>query len=297
MAVTVGIVGAGPAGLVLGHLLQRAGIPFVLLERRDRSELALHPKAGLIENRTVELLRRVGIADTALQFDVPNHRCEFRTPEESVLLDYGALTGGRPHYIYPQHLLVDRLCATLEATGADLRFARTVHAVHAEPDGVAVQGTAADGTPFRLDCQIAIGCEGSHSAVATAMTGTRISEQDLPVRWLSVIGVAPPIRPHTIYAAHPRGFAGQMRRGPDQTRYFLEVPAEDTLADWPEAREARIRRELTERLIAPGQLDAVPFADPIFFDLRVRVRAPMQQGRLFLAGEPRTSSRRPAARA
>jgi p-hydroxybenzoate 3-monooxygenase len=280
--VTVGIVGAGPAGLVLGHLLQRAGIPFVLLERHDRAALAQHTKGGQIDNRTVEVLRRVGIADTALQFDVANHHCEFRTPEESVLLDFAALTGGRPHYVYPQHLLVDRLCTTLETTGADMRFAHTVHDVRQEPGGVVLKGLAPDGTAFRLHCEMAIGCEGSHSAVAAAMTGTRVSAQDLPVRWLGVIGAAPPLRPHTIYAAHPGGFAGQMRRGPDQTRYYLEVSAEDALTDWP---EARIRSELGERLVAPGQLDAVSFGDPTFFDLRVRVRAPMQQGRLFLAGD------------
>ena len=282
MDVTVGIVGAGPAGLVLGHMLQRAGIPFVLLERHDRAELTPYTKGGQIDYRTVELLRRVGIADTTLRFDVTNHRCEFRTPEESVLLDFGALTGGRPHYVYPQHLLVDRLCTTLEATGADIRFAHIVQDVRQEPGGVVLEGTAPDGNAFRVDCEIAIGCEGSRSAVAAAMTGMQVSAQDLPVRWLGVIGAAPPLRPHTIYATHPGGFAGQMRRGTDQTRYYLEVPAVDTLADWP---EARIRSELTERLLVPGQLDAVPFVDPAFFDLRVRVRAPMQQGRLFLAGD------------
>src|SRR5580693_10693456 len=99
----VAIMGAGPAGLVIAHLLQREGIPFVVFERQALAELARRPKAGLVEYRTVQLLGREGIAGSVLQFTTENHRSEFRTPEESVLLEYAALTGGRPHYIYPQH--------------------------------------------------------------------------------------------------------------------------------------------------------------------------------------------------
>jgi p-hydroxybenzoate 3-monooxygenase len=101
----IAIVGAGPAGLVLAHLLQRQAIPFVLLERHTLADLCRRPKAGLVEYRTVQLLQREGIAGP-IRFTAENHRCEFRTPAGSALLDYGALTGGRPHYIYPQHQLV-----------------------------------------------------------------------------------------------------------------------------------------------------------------------------------------------
>ena len=96
----VAIVGAGPAGLVLAHLLHREGIPFVVFERKTQADLCRLPKAGLIEYRTVRLLEREGIAPSILDFSVENHRCEFRTPGESVVLEYAALTGGRPHYIY-----------------------------------------------------------------------------------------------------------------------------------------------------------------------------------------------------
>jgi p-hydroxybenzoate 3-monooxygenase len=278
----VGIVGAGPAGLVIGHMLQRAGVSFVLLERQVQADLAGRPKAGLIEYRTVQLLREAGIADSALEFSVPNHRCEFRTPQESVVLDYSALTGGRPHYIYPQHQLVGRLCEALTGKGGDVRWAHTVEAVRPGPDGVMLCGTDRDGARFEIGCEVVVGCEGSRSAVAAAMTGLRVSEQRLPVRWLAVIGAAPPLDSHTVYAAHPGGFAGQMRRGPGHTRYYLEVAASDTTADWP---QQRVRAELAARLAAPGRLDAVPFGEPMFVDLRVRVIEPMQQGRLFLAGD------------
>ena len=279
---TVAIVGAGPAGLVIGHMLQRAGISFVLLERHLQADLARRPKAGLIEYRTVQLLRAAGIADSILEFSAPNHRCEFRTPLESAVLDYSALTGGRPHYIYPQHLLVDRLCETLTEKGADVRFAHSVEVVKQGRDGVMLSGTGEGGVRFQVACEVAVGCDGSRSAVAAAMTGLQVSERRLPVRWLAVIGEAPPLEGHTVYAAHPGGFAGQMRRGPGHARYYLEVPAGDTIADWP---QQRIRDELATRLVAPGRLEAVQFSEPMFLDLRVRVIEPLQQGRLFLAGD------------
>jgi len=119
----IAIVGAGPAGLVLSHLLQREGIPCVVFERQERADLCRLPKAGLIEYRTVRLLGREGISPSVLDFSVENHRCEFRTPGESVVLDYAALTDGRPHYIYPQHPLVQRLCESfIQATGGQINW-------------------------------------------------------------------------------------------------------------------------------------------------------------------------------
>src|SRR5260370_32963285 len=105
----VAMVGAGPAGLVVAHLLQREAIPFVVFERQALADLARRPKAGLVEYRTVQLLAREGIAGRIVQFTTENHRCEFRTPEESVLLEYAALTGGRPRQPHPPHHLVRRL--------------------------------------------------------------------------------------------------------------------------------------------------------------------------------------------
>ena len=132
---SVAIVGAGPAGLVVAHLLQREAIPFVVFERQALADLASRPKAGLVEYRTVQLLAQEGIAGSILQFTTENHRSEFRTPEESVLLEYAALTGGRPHYIYPQHELVQQLCEALTAAGGEVRFGHTVRAVTADYPG------------------------------------------------------------------------------------------------------------------------------------------------------------------
>ncbi len=277
----VGIVGAGPAGLVLAHLLRREGIPFVLVERHPHAELRGRAKAGLVEYRTVRLLEAEGIAGPILRFDVENHRCEFRTPDEAVVLDYARLTGGRPHYIFPQHQLVGELCDDLVAGGADIRFGTTVTGVRESGADVVLllEGPAG---PSQLACGVVAGCDGVRSVVAAALSGARVLEERIPVRWLGVIGQAPPLEPHTIYAAHPRGFAGQMRRGPELTRYFLEVAGGDGEAEWP---ERRIRDELSLRLGVPGRLEDVPLGDMTFVELRVRMTAPMQQGRVFLAGD------------
>lgn len=292
----IAIVGAGPAGLVIAHLLRREGIPFAVFEQKPLADLCRSPKAGLIEYRTVQLLRREGIAPAILDFSVENHRCEFRTPEQSVVLEYAALTGGRPHYIYPQHQLVQRLCDTLIEAGGQVRFGHAVRAVRQDRSGVVLAVDGPEGERSEIGCEVAVGCEGSNSRVAAAIAGARVSEQALPVRWMVILGAAPPLENHTVYAAHPRGFAGQMRRGPDQTRYFLEIAATDTIADWP---EQRARGELAARLGVGARLDDVPLVEFGVLDMRVRVIEPMQQDRLFLAGagQPRPGAGAGAARA
>lgn len=272
------ILGAGPAGLVLGLILQREGIPFVLLERRSRETLAGPPKAGSIDYRTVELLTAEGIAGPIVQFQVGNGVCEFRTPEQQVVFDYGTLTGGRPHYIYPQHLLVEDLAVALEATGADVRFGTAVTEVLQDDDGATV--VLADGS--RVSGEVVVGCDGSRSVAASALPHATVVSEELSVRLLAVIALAPPLETHTIYAAHPRGYAGQMRRGPNQTRYYLEVPASDSIESWP---EARVREELSVRLLAHDRLDGVQFVDPSLVELRMRMTTPMQERRVFLAGD------------
>ncbi|MEY2445536.1 MAG: p-hydroxybenzoate 3-monooxygenase [Ilumatobacteraceae bacterium] len=281
-ATTVAIVGAGPAGLIAAHLLHEAGVPFIVLERHGRSEMESMAKAGSIDYRTVELLKSVGIVDRYLEFTATNYCCEFRTPHERVVFDYGTLTGDRPHYIYPQHLLVARLCDELTALGGDVRFGTEVTAVAQDADGVSLSTIDGAGATGTVRCQVVAGCDGARSVIAGALRGCQVVEQVLPVRWLAVLGTTAPLEPHTIYAAHPRGFAGQMRRLPTLTRFYLEVPATDTFADWP---EARVRDELSIRLLVPGELDDVAFIEPSFVDLRMRMTTPMQDGRLFVAGD------------
>src|SRR6266576_1833741 len=198
----VAIVGAGPAGLVIAHLLQREATPFVVFERQALAELARRPKAGLVEYRTVRGLTHEGIAGRVVRFTTENHRCEFRTPHE----------------------LVQRLCEALTAAGGEIRFGHAVRAVTQDSSGVVLSVEGPDGELSQVRCEPAVGCDGSGSLVSAAMTKAQVNEQLLPGRFVVIVAAAPPLERHTIYAAHPRGFAGQMRRGPAQTRYYLEIP-------------------------------------------------------------------------
>ncbi|MFC5137990.1 FAD-dependent monooxygenase [Actinomycetospora rhizophila] len=280
MRTDVVVVGAGPAGLILAWLLQRAGVATTVIESQPREELGKLPKAGIVEYRTVQLLTAEGLGDTVLEFAAENHRCEFRTADESVLVDYGALTGGRPHYVFPQHALVDRVATSLLERGGEVLFGHRVTGVEQDAEGATVHATGPDG-PRELEAEVVIGCDGAGSAVARSLAGV-VTQHDRrhPQRFLVISAAMPPLVDHTIYAAHPRGYAAHMRRLPEVTRLYLEVPGDQSPADWP---HDRIRDEVGRRLGA--SLDGVELPEVDVLDLRTRVTTPMQHGRVFLVGD------------
>ena len=195
--------------MVVAHLLQREAIPFVVFERQTLAGLARRPKAGLVEYRTVQLLAREGIAGSILQFTTENHRSEFRTSDESVLLEYAALTSGRPHYIYPQHELVQRLCEALTAAGGEIRFGHAVRAVTQDSSGVVLSVEGPDGELSQVRCEAAVGCDGSGSLVSAAMTEAQVNEQLLPGRFLVMVAAAPPWRGTPSTPRTPAGSPGR----------------------------------------------------------------------------------------
>ena len=274
------IVGAGPAGLVLAWLLHRARVPFLLVEQLPQAEVGTQPKAGIVEYRTVELLRREGL-DEVLEFDAENRRVEFRTPQTAHVLEYADLTGDRPHYVFPQHRLVAELAAALVADHAPLRFSHRVSTVDATGPRVVVEDP--DGGRRELTPDVVVGADGAASPVARAMAGyVETLDRRVPARWLVVATTSPPLVDRTVYGIHPRGYAAHLRRGPQETRFYLEVPADERAADW--SHDA-IRVELGDRLGMPGALAGVPLRSVDTLDLRTRVTSPMRHGGLALVGD------------
>ena len=280
MQTDVVVVGAGPAGLVLAWLLQRAGVATTVVEAQPRAELGLLPKAGIVEYRTVQMLTAEGLGGTVLPFAAENRRCEFRTADESVVVDYAEITGGRPHYVFPQHELVARVAASLLDEGGSVLFEHRVTAVEQDDDGARVSVGGPDGA-LEIAADTVVGCDGAGSAVARSVREhVTVHDRRHPMRFLVISAAMPPLVDHTIYAAHPRGYAAHMRRLPDVTRLYLEVPSGDTPADWP---APRLAEELGRRLGA--DLHGVEFPELDVLDLRVRVTTPMQHGRVFLVGD------------
>jgi len=277
------IVGAGPAGLALAHLLRRANITCVVLERHGAEAHRARTKAGMIEPRTVELLKSHGLADTILRRAARNGVCEFRADGEAFALDYAALTNGQGHYVYPQHELVDDWTEKLRIAGGNIRFGVRVTGVEQDEYGATVTAIAeARKQTFR--CDVVADCSGAGSEVTIGGGSIATFEVSYPVRWIAVIASVSPIGRHTIYGLHRRGFAGQMRRSATMTRYYLEVSGTDRLENWP---DNRIWAELQERLRVVGQPPLVEgrLVERDVFDLRVLVREPMQHGRIFLVGD------------
>jgi p-hydroxybenzoate 3-monooxygenase len=279
------IVGAGPAGLVLAHILRQARISCVVLERQQTDELRALTKAGLIESRVVAALQPFGLADPILNRGSRNGIAEFRIDGKAFVIDYGRLTDdGKGHFVYPQNELVADWAEALLAAGGEIRFGVRVVDVMQDATGVELRAVVApNGEPLAIRANIVVGCDGAGSVVARG-AGVATLEIAHPFRWLAVIAAAAPSKPRTLYGLHRRGFAGQMRRSATSTRYYLEVPGSDTIADWP---DERVWTELDERMAAAGE-PAPARGDLIerdFLDLRVRVREPMQSGRMFLAGD------------
>jgi p-hydroxybenzoate 3-monooxygenase len=279
------IVGAGPAGLVLGLVLGQVGIPCAVLERLSADAFQRRTGAGLIEHRTVRLLDAHGLAEPVLLNGARNNACEFRFEGQSFTLDYGALTGGRGSYVYPQHELVAAYAERFVAEGGQLRFGVRVTGVDQNDEMASVSAVEeATGQPIRIDCQFVAACDGARSVLLDAIEPAVLTELQHPFRWLTLIADAPSSKPRMLYGFHRRGYAGQMRRGPNLTRFMLEVPRTDTIEDWP---DGRIWTELEERLSAEGEPDLAKgeLVERDVLDLRVRVVEPMQDRRVYLVGD------------
>ena len=276
----VGIVGAGPAGLVLGHLLTRAGIGNVILESRGRDHVERRVRAGVLEQQTVDLLDELGLGERMRREGLVHEGIELRFLGESHRIDMTALTG-RAITVYGQHEIVKDLIAARVASAEPLRFDVSEVVLHGiEGDEPSIRFTHGD-AEHELRCDVIAGCDGFHgiSRPSIPAASLRTHERAYPFGWLGILARAAPSSHELVYCLHERGFALQSMRSPEISRLYLQCDPSDPIEDWS---DDRIWSELSTRL---GEVTEGPIVEKGITPMRSFVGEPMQWGRLFLAGD------------
>ncbi|WP_007025410.1 4-hydroxybenzoate 3-monooxygenase [Saccharomonospora iraqiensis] len=282
----VGIVGAGPAGLVLSYLLHLQGIEAVVLEARSRSHVEQRVRAGVCEQPTVELLREIGVGARMEAQGMPHHGLSLRFDGADHRIDLTGLTG-RCITVYGQQEIVKDLIAAHEEKGLPIEFEVSDVALHdVDGDRPRVSYTDADGHARELRCEAIAGCDGFHGVSRPSIPERALTtfERHYPFAWLGILARTPPSHSELIYTHHERGFALHSMRSPEITRLYLQVDPDDSVDNWP---DDRVWSELRLRLATQDgfTLREGPVLEKSIAPMRSFVVEPMQYGRLFLAGD------------
>lgn len=284
MRTQVGIVGAGPAGLLLSHLLRLKGIESVVLEARSRAYVEGRIRAGVLEYPVEQLLNDTGVGDRMRAEGLPHEGVILRTGGRDHRIDFKGLTG-KHVMVYSQHKIVQDLIAARLAAGGAIQF---------EATGVSIKDVRTDapyilyeqdGQQHRLDCAIVAGCDGFHGiSRETIPAGNREAfEREYPFGWLGILAEAAPSSKELVYASHERGFALLSMRSPTVSRLYLQCAPDEDIAQWS---DDRIWAELRARLGRDGfTLHDGPIVQKGVTPMRSFVVEPMQYGRLFLLGD------------
>jgi p-hydroxybenzoate 3-monooxygenase len=278
----VAIIGAGPAGLLLAHLLQRAGIESVVLESRSRDHVERRVRAGVLEHGAAQLLRDAGVGERLDREGLEHAGIYLRFNGETHHIDFKRLAN-RGIFVYGQQEVVKDLIAARLASGGAILFeaeARRIDDRDAHHMSVLF---AQVGDEQRLECDFIAACDGSHGIGRATMLSRNATgyEHVYPHAWLGVLARTPPAADELVYAYHERGFALHSMRSPQVSRLYLQVRRDETLDGWP---VERIWSELRLRLNEPS-LDAGEILEIGVTPMTSYVMEPMQDGRLFLAGD------------
>ena len=286
MRTTVGIIGAGPAGLLLARLLHNAGIDSVVLESRDRAYVEQRQRAGILEQGTVDVLRAAGAGERMDREGLRHDGIELRYDRRRHRIDFPALTGGRSVMVYAQTEVCKDLIALQLKDGGPLLF---------EAEALAVEGADTDiprvrfrheGREDVLECEYVVGCDGFWGVARKAIPAelSKVFERAYPFAWLGILADVPPSHDELVYARHDRGFALLSMRSPSVSRLYLQVPEGTDAEAWS---DEEIWRELERRFeTADGwRLERGPITQKSVTPMRSYVHEPMRHGRLFLAGD------------
>lgn len=285
---SVVVVGAGPAGLTVANLLHAAGVDCVVLEAESREFIEQRQRAGFMEEWAVRALARHGLADRLLERSHTQAEFEFRFDGERHTFRTAERSGSR-HFVYPQPQLVTDLAASYVDRGAgDARFGvRDVrlHDIGGDRPGVSYTDPVT-GARHHIDCDFIAGCDGARGVSRAAIPDGRsvLTRYDHGVAWLALLAEAPPSADGVVFGIHERGLGAHMARGPEVTRYYLQVAPGEDAENWS---YARVWDELHLRLAAAGArtLTEGPLLEKVVLDMHNYVVEPMAFGRLYLAGD------------
>jgi p-hydroxybenzoate 3-monooxygenase len=282
----VAIIGAGPAGMLLGHLLLQAGVQAVVIERRDRTYVEGRVRAGVLEQTTVGLLERLGLDERLRREGLVHHGTNLVHDGRMFRVDMHALTGGASVTVYGQQEVMHDLFKAAEARALPVIFDAEDTRLHDVTSASPSVVWRREGIETRLDCDFVVGCDGYHGVSRASLPPDvlRTFERVYPFGWLGILADVPPANHELIYANHERGFALASMRSATRSRYYIQCAADETIAAWP---DERFWDELEHRL-GPEAGSAVvrgPSFEKTIAPLRSFVTEPMRHGRLFLAGD------------
>lgn len=278
------IIGAGPAGLIIANILSKYGIPCIVIEKYSQTEIYARSRAGLIDQKTVSILQQHGLSDRLMRVGKPHSKCEFRTPQQSFVLDYSQRSGGQTHYTYPQQELIADLIYKFQESGGTILFETQGIVIHNERHGTKVICRHEE-QDLTINSDFIAGCDGFHGVSRSFIPESVTKPQTTPYNysWLAITAEAAPSTDHIIYGIHPRGFAGHMLRTATISRYYLQIPLDDTADDWSSDRiwaELQLRLAKDNWTLTEGKIIAKQV-----LTMRSFATQTMQHKSLFLAGD------------
>ena len=284
MRTQVGIIGAGPAGLFLGHLLRAQGIDAIILERRDREYALGRVRAGVLEQTTTDLMHRLGLGERLSREGLKHEGVNLAHDGEMFRIDLSQLSGGAAVTVYGQTEVVKDLMDAADTRGLQILFEAENVQLHDIAGKTPYITFEKNGVAQRLDCDFIAGCDGFHGVARAAIPSIAIEtfERVYPFGWLGILAEVPPANDELIYSNHANGFALASMRSASRSRYYLQCGVHEKLEDWP---DERFWDEVCLRLGPKVRVTRGPSFEKSIAPLRSFVAEPMRYGNLFLAGD------------